>query len=275
MAEEEIPKNIYIYLIIFASLLMVFVFFLNRYFIRKNSSIFINILCIFLWFTILLMVVVFPLDLFSNFIFENDQENQNKMKIFSSFLYWNFYIFGFILIDQIKLYICDGNLTVKSKIFSILKKTGIFMIIFIGIGVVFNLILELFLLIFDESNFLIITIKIIKTIISMPMIIAYMMFLGCAIGDIPKDLYVKYNYPLRVRKLCWTMTHVMRKYKNETEFLILSINKIKLALDIMKEKDLEALNKEKSELSEKLKNEQNEEEKNKIKSEYYWTKRII
>ena len=82
MAEEEIPKNIYIYLIIFASLLMVFVFFLNRYFIRKNSSIFINILCIFLWFTILLMVVVFPLDLFSNFIFENDEENQNKMKIF-------------------------------------------------------------------------------------------------------------------------------------------------------------------------------------------------
>ena len=268
MAEEEIPKNIYIYLIIFASLLMVFVFFLNRYFIRKNSSIFINILCIFLWFTILLMVVVFPLDLFSNFIFENDEENQNKMKIFSSFLYWNFYIFGFILIDQIKLYICDGNLTVKSKIFSILKKTGIFMIIFIGIGVAFNLILELFLLIFDESNFLIITIKIIKTIISMPMIIAYMMFLGCAIGDIPKDLYVKYNYPLRVRKLCWTMTHVMRKYKKETEFLILSINKIKLAQDIMKEKDLEQLNKEKSELSEILKNEQNEEEKNKLKSEY-------
>ena len=181
------------------------------------------------------------------------------MKIFSSFLYWNFYIFGFILIDQIKLYICDGNLTVKSKIFSILKKTGIFMIIFIGIGVAFNLILELFLLIFDESNFLIITIKIIKTIISMPMIIAYMMFLGCAIGDIPKDLYVKYNYPLRVRKLCWTMTHVMRKYKKETEFLILSINKIKLAQDIMKEKDLEQLNKEKSELSEKLKNEQNGE----------------
>ena len=267
MAEEEIPKNIYIYLIIFAILLMVFVFFLNRYLIRKNSSIFINIICIFLWFTILLMVVVFPLDLFSNFIFKNDEKNKNQMKIFSGFLYWNFYIFGFILIDQIKSFICDGNLTVKSKILSILKKTGIFMIIFIGIGFAFNLILQLFLLIFDENNFLIITIKIINTIISMPMIIAYMMFLGCAIGDIPKDLYVKYNYPLRVRKLCWTMTHVMRKYKKETEFLILSINKIKLTQDIMREKDLEKLNEEKIEIEERLNNEQNEEEKNKLKSE--------
>ena len=118
------------------------------------------------------------------------------------------------------------------------EKSLIFMIIFVGIGFIMDGILELFLLIFDENNFLIITIKIIKTLIGMPMLIAYLMFLGCALGDMPRDLYVKYNYPLRAKKLCWSITHVMRKYKNETEFLILSINKIKMTLDKIKEKKI-------------------------------------
>ena len=268
MIGEEIPNALYIFLGIYTVVLLVLAFFINRYFIRKNSSILINILCVFLWFTILLMIVVFPLDLFSGFLFENNEENKDKTKIFSSFLYWNFYIFGFVIVDQIKNYITDGNFTVKTKIISCVKKSLIFMIIFVGIGFIMDGILELFLLIFDENNFLIITIKIIKTLIGMPMLIAYLMFLGCALGDMPRDLYVKYNYPLRAKKLCWSITHVMRKYKNETEFLILSINKIKMTLDKIKEKKIEDVNKEISEIKNKMDNEQNEDEKKNIKNEY-------
>ena len=268
MIGEEIPNAINIFLGIYTLIILVLAFFINRYFIRKNSSIFINILCVFLWFTILLMVIVFPLDLFSNFLFEDNDENKNNTKIFSSFLYWNFYIFGFVLVDQIKNYITDGNFTAKTKIISCVKKSGIFMIFFVGIGFIFDGILELFLLILDENNFLIITIKIVKTIIGMPMIIAYMMFLGCALGDIPRDLYVKYNYRLRAKKLCWTITHVMRKYKKETEFLILSINKIKMTLDLIKEKQMEELNKEISEIKDKIDSEQNKDEKKNIQKEY-------
>ena len=268
MIGEEIPNAINIFLGIYTLIILVSAFFINRYFIRKNSSIFINILCVFLWFTILLMIIVFPLDLFSNFLFEDNDENKNNTKIFSSFLYWNFYVFGFVLVDQIKNYITDGNFTAKTKIISCVKKSGIFMIFFVGIGFIFDGILELFLLIFDENNFLIITIKIVKTIIGMPMIIAYMMFLGCALGDIPRDLYVKYNYRLRAKKLCWTITHVMRKYKKETEFLILSINKIKMTLDLIKEKQMEELNKEISEIKDKIDSEQNKDEKKNIQKEY-------
>ena len=268
MIGEEIPNAINIFLGIYTLIILVLAFFINRYFIRKNSSIFINILCVFLWFTILLMIIVFPLDLFSNFLFEDNDENKNNTKIFSSFLYWNFYVFGFVLVDQIKNYITDGNFTAKTKIISCVKKSGIFMIFFVGIGFIFDGILELFLLILDENNFLIITIKIVKTIIGMPMIIAYMMFLGCALGDIPRDLYVKYNYRLRAKKLCWTITHVMRKYKKETEFLILSINKIKMTLDLIKEKQMEELNKEISEIKDKIDSEQNKDEKKNIQKEY-------
>ena len=268
MIGEEIPNAINIFLGIYTLIILVLAFFINRYFIRKNSSIFINILCVFLWFTILLMIIVFPLDLFSNFLFEDNDENKNNTKIFSSFLYWNFYVFGFVLVVQIKNYITDGNFTAKTKIISCVKKSGIFMIFFVGIGFIFDGILELFLLIFDENNFLIITIKIVKTIIGMPMIIAYMMFLGCALGDIPRDLYVKYNYRLRAKKLCWTITHVMRKYKKETEFLILSINKIKMTLDLIKEKQMEELNKEISEIKDKIDSEQNKDEKKNIQKEY-------
>ena len=268
MIGEEIPNAINIFLGIYTLIILVLAFFINRYFIRKNSSIFINILCVFLWFTILLMIIVFPLDLFSNFLFEDNDENKNNTKIFSSFLYWNFYVFGFVLVDQIKNYITDGNFTAKTKIISCVKKSGIFMIFFVGIGFIFDGILELFLLVFDENNFLIITIKIVKTIIGMPMIIAYMMFLGCALGDIPRDLYIKYNYRLRAKKLCWTITHVMRKYKKETEFLILSINKIKMTLDLIKEKQMEELNKEISEIKDKIDSEQNKDEKKNIQKEY-------
>ena len=67
MIGEEIPNAINIFLGIYTLIILVLAFFINRYFIRKNSSIFINILCVFLWFTILLMIIVFPLDLFSNY----------------------------------------------------------------------------------------------------------------------------------------------------------------------------------------------------------------
>ena len=268
MIGEEIPNALYIFLGIYTLVLLVLAFFINRYFIRKNSSILINIICVFLWFTILLMIVIFPLDLFSNFLFDANDENKDKTKIFSSFLYWNFYLLGFVIVDQIKNYICDGNFTFKAKIISIIKKSAFFMIFFVGIGFVFDGILELLLLIFDENNFLIITIKIIKTLIGMPMLIAYLMFLGCALGDIPRDLYIKYNYPLRAKKLCWSITHVMRKYKKETEFLILSINKIKMTQDLIREKQLEEVDKEILDIKGKMDNEENQDEKKNIKKEY-------
>jgi len=60
----------------------------------------------------------------------------------------------------------------------------------------------------------------------------------------------------------------MRKYKNETEFLILSINKIKMTQDLIKEKQMEELNHEISEIKNKIDNEQNKDEKKNIKKEY-------
>ena len=60
----------------------------------------------------------------------------------------------------------------------------------------------------------------------------------------------------------------MRKYKKETEFLILSINKIKLTLSIINKKDLDEVKKEKSEIKKRLKNEENEEVKERIEKEY-------
>ena len=214
------------------------------------------------------MIIVFPFDLFSDFLFEGYEEKKLNTKIFSSFLYWNFYIFGFVIIDQIKAYITDGNFTVKTKILSCLKKMAIFMTIFIGLGFILDGILEFFLLFFDENNFLIISIKIIKTIVGMPMIIAYMMFLGCALGDMPRDLFIKYNYPQRAKKLCWSITHVMRKYKKETEFFILSINKIKMTQDKINEKNLGDVNNQINEIKGRLDGEQNKDEKKNIKTEY-------
>ena len=47
MIGEEIPNAINIFLGIYTLIILVLAFFINRYFIRKNSSIFINILCVF------------------------------------------------------------------------------------------------------------------------------------------------------------------------------------------------------------------------------------
>lgn len=126
-----------------------------------------------------------------------------------------------------------------------------------------NGILQLLLYAFKESNFLIICIKILKTLIAIPMLVAYLMFLGCSLGDMPKDLYIKYNYPQRAKKLCWRMTHVMRKYKKETEFLILSINKIKMTQDLIKQKLLAEVDQEITDIKEKMQNEEDEEKKKK------------
>ena len=268
MLDEDIQKALFIFLSFDTVLLFVFSIFLNRYFIRKKSGCFINIICIFLWFTILLMVIIFPFDLFSNYLFEDNEVNKNRTKIFSSFLYWTFLFFGFILVDQIKNYISNGNFSIKAKILSMIEKTGKTYIFLIGIGYFFDLILDILHHYFNDSHFLIIVIKTMKTLVGMPMLIAYMMFLGCALGDIPKDLFIKYNYPLRIKKLCWSITHTMRKYKKETEFLILSINKIKLTLSIIKKKDLEEVEKEKSEIKKRLKNEENEEMEDKLEKEY-------
>ena len=56
-----------------------------------------------------------------------------------------------------------------------------------------NGISQLLLYAFTESNFLNIVIKILKTLIAIPTLVSYLMFLGCSLGDMPKDLYVKYT----------------------------------------------------------------------------------
>ena len=267
MIGDKIPNYQYGFLAVYAILFLAAAFFLNRFIIRKKSNVCINIICVFLWFTIFLMILFFPMDLFSDFLIEDTEEQKQNKKIISAVLFWNFYIFGFVVVDLVENCMKDGNFKIKSKICSVLKKNAIFVLIFIGIGFAVNGILQLLVYAFKESNFLIIAIKILKTLIAIPMLVAYLMFLGCSLGDMPKDLYIKFNYPLRAKKLCWRITHVMRKYKKETEFLILSINKIKMTQDLIKQKLLAEVNQEITEIKDKMKKEVDEEEKKKIKDE--------
>ena len=133
MIGEKIPEYLYVFFGIYIVLLLAVAFFINRYIIRKKSNIFINILCVFLWYTIFLMIIFFPLDLFSDFLFDDTEQQKKNKKIFSAILYWNFYLFGFIIVDQIKNYITDGHFKIKWKILSIIKKTAIFNFRWIGI----------------------------------------------------------------------------------------------------------------------------------------------
>jgi hypothetical protein len=266
---DKIPYNSYIFLGIYSIVLLIISILIQRYYIRKNSSIFINIICVFIWFASLSMIIIFPFDLFQDSIFENNEENKGKAKIFSEFLYWNFYVLGFLVVDNLKVYLTNGNFTFTTKLISILKGMGIFLPIFLGFGIILNLLLRFIKFILNdekEESFLAIFIKIIQTILGMPMMIAYLMFLGCALGDIPRDLYDKYNYKRRNKRLCWDITHATRKYKNETEFLILSINKIKLTQDKIKNTNQDDLQKEIKNAKDDMEQENDlEEKKNKKK----------
>ena len=268
MIGDEKSTSIYISLIIHAIILLAVAIFIQLYFTRKGTSLFINILSSFLWFTMLLVILLFPLDLFSGSLFGDDEDNLQRMKILSAFLYWNFYICGFLIIDQIKGYITNGNFTVKAKILSCLKFMGVFMIIFVGIGMVLDWIFQLCQWAFGENNVLTIAINIIKTVIGMPMFIAYLMFLGCSLGDIPRDLYRKFNYKERIKLLCWKICHAMRKYKNETEFIVLSINKIKMTQEKTNNLNMEDLDKQIYEAKDNMNQEENAEEKKNKKNKY-------
>ena len=70
MIGEEIPNATYIFLGIYVIILLIVSIFIQKYFIRKGSSLILNIFSIFLWFTMLVMILVFPLDLFSNFLYQ-------------------------------------------------------------------------------------------------------------------------------------------------------------------------------------------------------------
>ena len=268
MIGEEIPNALYIFLVIYAIILLALAIYIQLYFARKGTSLLLNIFCIFLWFTMLLVILIFPLDLFSNFLFENTDDNATKMQILSAFLYWNFYICGFLIVDQIKGYITNGNFTVKAKVLSCLKGMGFFMMFFVGIGMVLDWIFQFCQWAFGENNFLTVAINIIKTVIGMPMVIAYLMFLGCSLGDMPRDLYRKFNYQERIKMLGWEICHVMRKYKNETEFIVLSINKIKLAQEKINNLNMEDLTKQIYEAKENMNKEEDKDEK-KIKKDKY------
>ena len=252
MIGEEIPHAIYIFLGIYIIIILTVSIFIQIYLVRKGSNIILNIFCAFLWFAVLAIILVIPLDLFST---------ENGTKIFSEILYWLFYIFGFIIIDQIRSYMINGNFTVLTKIISILKFTGIFMLFFIGIGFVLKWILKLCVYLVGENNPLSITINIISTIVNMPMLIAYLMFLGCGLWEVPRDIFIKFYYPIRIRKMCWEITHVMRKYKDETEFMSISINKIKLTQEKIKSLNIETLENQIKEAKEKLDLETDKEQK--------------
>ena len=259
MIGEKIPNVMYIFLGIYAIIILIISIFLQRCFIRKGSNIVLNIFCIFLWFAILIVILIIPLDIFV------DTEHT---KIFSEFLYWLLYICGFIIVDQLRSYMANGNFTVITKIISIIKFTGIFMLFFLGIGFILKWILKLCIYLFGENNVLTISINIISTIVNMPMLIAYLMFLGCGLWEVPRDLFIKYHYPTRIRKLCWEILHAMRKYRDETEFMIISINKIKLTQEKIKSLSIETLKNEIKEAKERMDSETNKEQKKEKKKIY-------
>ena len=259
MIGEEIPHAIYIFLGIYIIIILIISIFIQIYLVRKGSSIILNIFCAFLWFAVLAIILVIPQDLFST---------ENGTKIFSEILYWLFYIFGFIIIDQIRSYMINGNFTVLTKIISIIKFMGIFMLFFIGIGFILKWILKLCVYLVGENNPLSITINIISTIVNMPMLIAYLMFLGCGLWEVPRDIFIKFYYPIRIRKLCWEITHVMRKYKDETEFMSISINKIKLTQEKIKSLNIDTLENQIKEAKEKMDLETDKEQKKEKKKIY-------
>ena len=259
MIGEKIPNVMYIFLGIYAIIILIISIFLQRCFIRKGSNIVLNIFCIFLWFAILIVILIIPLDIFV------DTEHT---KIFSEFLYWLLYICGFIIVDQLRSYMANGNFTVITKIISIIKFTGIFMLFFLGIGFILKWILKLCIYLFGENNVLSISINIISTIVNMPMLIAYLMFLGCGLWEVPRDLFIKYHYPTRIRKLCWEILHAMRKYRDETEFMIISINKIKLTQEKIKSLSIETLKNEIKEAKERMDSETNKDQKKEKKKIY-------
>ena len=121
MIGQKIPHAIFIFLGIYAIIILIISIFLQRCFIRKGSNIALNIFCIFLWFSILIIILIIPLDIFTDI---------NNTKIISEFLYWLFYICGFIIVDQLRSYMTNGNFTVITKIISIIKFSGIFMLFF-------------------------------------------------------------------------------------------------------------------------------------------------
>ena len=259
MIGENNPHNLAILFGINAIIILIISIFIQRYFIRKGTNIFINILCVFLWFAILIMILTITIDLFLN---------DKDLEIISETLYWLFYICGFVVIDQLRTYMINGNFTFITKIISIIKFMATFMIFFMVIGFIFKWILKLCIYLLGEQNALIITINIITTIISMPMLIAYLMFLGCGLWEVPRDLFIKFHYPTRIRKLCWEIAHAMRKYKDETEFIIISINKIKLTQEKIITLSIETLKKEIKEAKESMDSETNKEQKKEKKKIY-------
>ena len=266
MIGENFPQALYVFLAIYIIIILVISILIQKYFVRKGTNMFINIFCVFIWFTTMTMMLIFPLDLLSNFFFKNNEETQSK--IFSLFLYWVFYVCGFLIVDQLKSYISNGNFTFITKIISIIKFMAIFLLIFVGIGFILKLLLKLCIYLLGENNALSISLNIINTIINMPMLIAYIMFLGCGLWEVPKDLFIKYYYPLRIKKLCWEITHVMKKYRDETEFIIISINKIKLTQEKIKNLNITDLENQIKE-AKKIMNLENDKKLKKEKKEIY------
>ena len=175
---EVSSKILYAFLAVYIIILLIISILIQRYFVRKNTNIFINIFCVFIWFTTLFMIIIFPFDLFQDSLFENDKSSKGKAKLFSELFYWNFYICGFLIVDNLKSYLMNGNFTFTTKLISTIKGMAIFLTIFLGFGFVLKLLLQLINYIAGDpkgNNFLSITIKIIQTVISMPMLIAYLM----------------------------------------------------------------------------------------------------
>jgi len=259
MIGESIPYILYIWLGIYSFIILIISIFIQICLIRKGSNIALNILCIFLWFAMLILILIIPLDILAKI---------KDIKLVSEILYWLFYIFGFVIIDQIKAYMVNGNFTAITKIISIIKFMAISIIIFIGIGFIFKLILILCIYLLGVNNVLSISLNIISTLINMSMLIAYIMFLGCGLWEVPRDLFIKYHYPTRIRKLCWEITHVMRKYRDETEFMIISINKIKLTQEKIKNLSIETLKNEIKEAKERMNSETDKDQKKEKKKIY-------
>ena len=102
MIGDNIPLHQYVFFGIYAALFLVLAYFLNKFIIRKKSNKCINFICVLLLFSTFFMILIFPMDLFSDFLVEDTPKQKKNKKIISEILFWNFYLFGFVIIEQYK-----------------------------------------------------------------------------------------------------------------------------------------------------------------------------
>ena len=215
-------NNLVIIFSIESFIALLFTYFLYFYFIKKNLSIIVSIICFITWYSVFLLTIILLYDI-SN---KDDKDIHNIINIAYNIIYYIIFFDAWFIIPFLQLYESAGDFTIKGRIKRSLKNNLIYYLCCIIVCIICSIFIIFNYKKFYKNTDNIETKNKFQTIIDTSINLANMyglilivLLLSYSLVKFPKYIHRYYNNSIRIKYLEWSFAKIEDKLEDTKEVL--------------------------------------------------------